>query len=94
MLPVLEGLSTIGVVVAVGYVLARIRLLPDATAEVLARLVFFVATPALLLQTLAAAPITAVLSKGLAVTALATAAAEDCSSCSPGGGGTGRRGRP
>ena len=75
MLPVLEGLSTIGVVVAVGYVLARIRLLPDATAEVLARLVFFVATPALLLQTLAAAPITAVLSKGLAVTALATAAA-------------------
>ena len=75
MLPVLEGLFTIGVVIGVGYLLARIRLLPDATPEVLSRLVFFVATPALLLQTLADAPLAAVLSSGLAVTALATTVA-------------------
>ena len=75
MLPVLEGLFTIGVVIGVGYLLARIRLLPDATPEVLSRLVFFVATPALLLQTLADASIAAVLSSGLAVTALATTVA-------------------
>ncbi len=36
---------------------------------------FFVATPALLLQTLAGAPIQAVLSRGLAVTCLATTVA-------------------
>ena len=41
----------------------------------LSRLVFFVATPALLLKTLAAASIQAVLSAGLAVTALATTVA-------------------
>ena len=75
MLPVLEGLFTIGVVIGVGYLLARIRLLPDATPEILSRLVFFVATPALLLQTLAEAPLAAVLSSGLAVTALATTVA-------------------
>ena len=54
-LAVLEGLTTIGVVVAVGYLLARTKLLPDSTPEVLSRLVFFVATPALLLKTLAGA---------------------------------------
>jgi len=75
MLPVLQGLSTIGAVVGAGYLLARINLLPESTPEVLSRLVFFVATPALLLQTLATAPIAAVLSSGLAVTALATTVA-------------------
>ena len=69
MLAVLEGLTTIGVVVRVGYLLARTSLLPESTPEVLSPLVFFVATPALLLQTLAGAPIQAVLSRGLAVTA-------------------------
>jgi len=69
---VLEGLTTIGVVVGVGYLLARTTLLPRSTPEVLSRLVFFVATPALLLRTLAEASIQAVLSDGLAVTALAT----------------------
>jgi len=69
---VLEGLTTIGVVVGVGYLLARTTLLPKSTPEVLSRLVFFVATPALLLRTLAEASIQAVLSDGLAVTALAT----------------------
>ena len=75
MLAVLEGLTTIGVVVGVGYLLARTSLLPESTPVVLSRLVFFVATPALLLKTLAGAPIRAVLSGGLAVTALATTVA-------------------
>ena len=72
MLAVLEGLTTIGVVVLVGYLLARTSLLPESTPMVLSILVFFVATPALLLRTLAAAPIQAVLSRGLVVTCLAT----------------------
>ncbi|MET0863926.1 MAG: AEC family transporter [Nakamurella sp.] len=72
MLAVLEGLTTIGVVVLIGYLLARTTLLPKSTPEVLSRLVFFVATPALLLKTLAGASIQTVLSGGLAVTALAT----------------------
>jgi len=72
LIAVLQGLATIGVVVGVGYLLARTQLLPDSTPVVLSRLVFFVATPALLLKTLADAPIQAVLSSGLAVTAIAT----------------------
>ena len=75
MLQVLQGLFTIGVVAGVGDLLARIKVLTESTPEVLSRLVFFVATPALLLQTLATAPIAAVLSSGLAVTALATTVA-------------------
>lgn len=75
MLAVLQGLATIGIVVGVGYLLARTSLLPPGTPVVLSRLVFFVATPALLLETLAGASISAVLSAGLAVTALTTTVA-------------------
>jgi len=74
-LAVLQGLATIGIVVGVGYGLARTTLLPPGTPVVLSRLVFFVATPALLLGTLAGASISAVLSAGLAVTALTTTVA-------------------
>ena len=66
---------TIGVVVGVGYLLARTTLLPESTPVVLSRLVFFVATPALLLKTLAGASIHSVLSSALAVTAIATTVA-------------------
>lgn len=75
MLAVLQGLVTIGLVVGVGYLLARTSLLPASTPEVLSRLVFFVATPALLLKTLAGADIHSVLSSALAVTAIATGVA-------------------
>ncbi len=78
MLAVLQGLWTIGLVVAVGYLLARTGLLPESAPVVLSRLVFFVATPALLLETLAGAPISAVLSDGLAVTALTTTVSWVC----------------
>ena len=66
---------TIGVVVGVGYLLARTTLLPESAPVVLSRLVFFVATPALLLKTLAGASIHSVLSSALAVTAIATTVA-------------------
>lgn len=75
MLAVLQGLTTIGIVVGVGYGLARTTLLPPGAPVVLSRLVFFVATPALLLETLAGASISAVMSAGLAVTALTTTVA-------------------
>ena len=75
MLGVLEGLTTIGLVVGVGYLLGRMRLLPDLAPVVLSRLVFFVATPVLLLRTLAGAQLSVVLSAGLAVTALTTTVA-------------------
>ena len=78
MLAVLQGLATIGIVVGVGYLLARTGLLPESTPVVLSRLVFFVATPALLLETLAGASISAVLSAGLVVTALTTTVAWSC----------------
>lgn len=72
MLAVLEGLATIAVVVAVGYLLGRSKVLPDTAPVVLSRLVFFVATPCLLLQTLSRAPLSVVLSGALPVTAIAT----------------------
>lgn len=72
MVPILEGLAVIAVVIAVGFLLARFRVLPEGTPEVLARLVFFVATPALLFRTLSEAPVGSVLSSALAVTAITT----------------------
>ncbi|MEQ3551540.1 AEC family transporter [Pseudonocardia nematodicida] len=65
---VLEGFLVIGVVIVVGYVLGRGRLLGDQGARVLARLAFFVASPALLFVTIARADIGAIFSGGLIVT--------------------------
>lgn len=45
MLGVLEGFTIIGVVVAVGYVLARVEILPSNAGVVLNRFAFFVALP-------------------------------------------------
>ena len=71
---VLEGFLVIGVVVAVGIVVGRMRLLPDAATETLSRTAFFVASPALLFVTLLRADVARVLSTGLGVTALAAIA--------------------
>ena len=71
---VLEGFLVIGVVVAVGIVVGRMRLLPDSATETLSRTAFFVATPALLFVTLLRADVARVLSTGLVVTALAALA--------------------
>jgi malonate transporter len=66
---VLTGFATIGTVITLGWVLGRRGVFgPDATA-VLSRLTFLVATPALLLTTLADSDVGAVFSSALAVTA-------------------------
>ncbi len=48
MLGVLTGFGIIGLVIGVGYGVARLRVLPDNALPVLNRLAFFVSTPALL----------------------------------------------
>ena len=50
---VLSGLSLIWVIIVLGWALGRFRVLPSQAPEVLNRLVFFVASPALLFATLA-----------------------------------------
>lgn len=48
----LEGFAVIGALIAIGYVLAATRVLDAASQVVLSRLVYFVATPALLIDVL------------------------------------------
>ncbi|MYR55740.1 AEC family transporter [Streptomyces sp. SID625] len=72
---VLTGFAVIAVVIGVGYVLGRRGSLGEQGREVLTRLAFQVATPALLFTTLARADLSVVFSSRLLVTALSTAAA-------------------
>lgn len=71
---VLTGFAVIAVVIAVGYVIGRRGYLGDNGREVLTKLAFHVASPALLFTTLARADLSAVFSSRLVVTALSTAA--------------------
>ena len=64
---VLEGFTVIFVVIALGYLLAHLRVLGEHGQFVLSRLVFFVATPALLFVTLAGSDVSVILSPTLAV---------------------------
>lgn len=64
---VLEGFTVIFIVIAVGYVLARFEVLGEHGQFVLSRLVFFVATPALLFVTLATSDLSVILSPTLVV---------------------------
>lgn len=64
---VLQGFSTIVVVVAVGSLLGHLRILDLAGARVLADLAFFVASPALLIVVLSNAPVAQVFSLPLVV---------------------------
>ena len=64
---VLEGFTVIFVVIALGYMLARLGVLGDHGQFVLSRLVFFVATPALLFITMATSDLAVILSPTLAV---------------------------
>src|SRR5437868_1125967 len=66
---VLEGFSTIGVVIALGYLLAHLNVLDASAQLVLARLAFFVASPCLLVTVLASADVAHVLSRNLAASA-------------------------
>lgn len=72
---VLEGFLVIGVVVAVGYIAGRTRVLSPAATQVLSRTAFFIATPALLFVTLLRAEIGAVLSSELVVAAITSSLA-------------------
>ena len=71
---VLSGFAVIAVVIGVGYVLGRRGTLGAQGGEVLTRLAFTVAGPALLFTTLAEADLSVLFSGRLLVTALSTAA--------------------
>ncbi|WP_055530049.1 AEC family transporter [Streptomyces graminilatus] len=72
---VLTGYAVIAVVIGVGYVIGLRRYLGDNGREVLTKLAFHIATPALLFTTLARADLSVVFSSRLLVTALSTIAA-------------------
>ncbi|WP_320778646.1 AEC family transporter [Streptomyces sp. CRN 30] len=72
---VLTGFMVIAVVIGVGYWLGRSGHLGEHGREVLTRLAFHVASPALLFTTLAQADLSVVFSSRLLVTALSTAVA-------------------
>jgi predicted permease len=67
---VLAGFVTLGAIIALGFLLAHLGVLGADSQLLLSRLVFFVATPALLFQTLSKAPVDQILTSGLAVAAL------------------------
>ncbi|MBY8340472.1 AEC family transporter [Streptomyces sp. KC 17012] len=72
---VLTGFAVIAVVIGVGYVIGRGGYLGEHGREVLTKLAFHVATPALLFTTLARADLSVIFSSRLLVTAMSTAAA-------------------
>ncbi|TXS53084.1 AEC family transporter [Streptomyces sp. uw30] len=72
---VLTGFAVIAVVIAVGYAIGRRGYLGVHGREVLTKLAFHVASPALLFTTLAQTDLSVIFSSRLLVTALSTAAA-------------------
>lgn len=69
----LEGFATIGLVVALGALLAHFRVVDDQVRVILSRLAFFVASPALLVTTIADADVHQVISGNLVATAAGVA---------------------
>lgn len=69
MLAVIEGFSVVWLVILVGWFVGRQKVLGDNAQVVLSRLSFFVASPALLVQTLAGANLSTVFAAPLAVAA-------------------------
>lgn len=67
---VLAGFATIAAIIGLGFVLAQFGVLRSDSQRLLTGLVFFVATPALLFQTLSTAPVGQILSSGLVTAAL------------------------
>ena len=72
---VLTGFAVIAVVIGVGYAIGLRGYLGDNGREVLTKLAFHVATPALLFTTLARADLSVIFSSRLLITALSTVAA-------------------
>lgn len=69
---VLTGFAVIAAVIGTGYVIGRYGLLGDNGREVLTKLAFTIASPALLFETLAHADLTVLVSAPLVITALCT----------------------
>lgn len=69
MLAVIEGFSVVWLVIVVGWFVERQKVLGDNAQVVLSRLSFFVASPALLVQTLAGADLSTVFAAPLVVAA-------------------------
>ncbi|MDP9885067.1 putative permease [Sinomonas atrocyanea] len=74
MLGVLEGFAVVWAIIGVGWFCARRGILGDGAQAVLSRLSFFVASPALLLETLAHSDLRAVFSTHLLVIAVSSTA--------------------
>ena len=72
---VLQGFATIGTIIALGYLLAHIRILGADSQLLLSRLAFFVASPALLITVLGGTDVTDVLSRSLVASAAGIAVA-------------------
>ncbi|WP_338316199.1 AEC family transporter [Streptomyces bohaiensis] len=72
---VITGFATISVIIAVGYAAGRFDVLGENGRQVLTRLAFSIATPALLFTVMADADLSVILSAPLVVTALSTLAA-------------------
>jgi predicted permease len=62
---VLEGFTTIGAVVAVGFCLAHLKVLDDSAQDLLSRIAFYIASPALLIVVMSRTPISAIVSANL-----------------------------
>lgn len=71
MIGVLQGFAVLGAVIALGALLAHVKLLGEESQQMLAKLAFFVASPALMLTVLADADIASLFSLNLAVTTAA-----------------------
>jgi malonate transporter len=78
MLNVLAGFSVIWAVILVGYLLGRFDVLGAGGQRMLSRLVFFVATPCLMLETLSRTDLHEVFSSSLLVAGLSAIAAAAC----------------
>jgi len=65
---VLEGFATIGAVIAVGVLLAHLRILEIGALEVLSRITLYVASPALILTLIAGTDVSQVLGRQLVAT--------------------------
>lgn len=74
MLSMLTGFVTIAIVIAVGFLVGHLRLFDLRAQELLARLSFFVASPALMITTIGKADVHTVLSRNLLASVASVAA--------------------
>jgi malonate transporter and related proteins len=72
---VFDGFATIGAVIALGALLAHLRVVDESAQHLLSRLAFFVASPALMLITLSRTDVSAILSTNLVASVAGVVAA-------------------